>query len=106
MLATGEAHSVREFIEIAFRHSGIEIAWHGEGVEETGVDAQSGRVLVEVDSRYFRPTEVDALLGDPSKAQKKLGWRHTTSFQDLVREMIEGDRAAIAREHNTGPGAR
>ncbi len=106
VLATGEAHSVREFVEIAFRHSGIDIAWHGQGVEETGVDAQSGRVLIEVDSRYFRPTEVAALLGDPSKAQRVLGWRHTTTFQDLVREMIEVDRAAIAREHNSGPGER
>lgn len=105
VLATGEAHSVREFVEIAFRHSGIEIAWQGKGIEETGVDAQTGRVLVEVDPRYFRPTEVEALLGDPSKANKELGWKHTTSFQDLVREMIEVDRAAIAREHNQGPGA-
>ena len=104
VLATGEAHSVREFVEIAFRHSGIEIAWRGTGVEETGVDAQSGRVLVEVDSRYFRPTEVEALLGDPSKARRVLGWHHTTSFQDLVREMIEVDRAAIAQGHNLGPG--
>jgi GDPmannose 4,6-dehydratase len=106
VLATGEAHSVREFVEIAFRHSGIEIAWRGEGIEETGVDTQSGRVLIEVDSRYFRPTEVEALLGDPSKARSELGWRHTTSFQDLVREMIEVDRAEIAREHNSGPGKR
>ncbi len=106
VLATGEAHSVREFVEIAFRHGGIEIAWRGKGIEETGVDAQSGRVLVEVDSRYFRPTEVEALLGDPSKARRELGWHHTTSFRDLVREMIEFDRAAIAREHNTGPRAR
>ena len=106
VLATGEAHSVREFVEIAFRHSGIEIAWRGTGVEETGVDAQSGRVLVEVDSRYFRPTEVEALLGDPSKARRVLGWHHTTGFQDLVREMIEVDRASIAREHNLGPGER
>ncbi len=106
VLATGEAHSVREFVEIAFRHSGIEIAWRGQGLEETGVDAQSGRVLVEVDSRYFRPTEVEALLGDPSKARRELGWHHSTSFQDLVREMIDVDRAAIAREHNLGPGGR
>ena len=106
VLATGEAHSVREFVEIAFRYGGIEITWRGEGVEETGVDAQTGQVLVEVDSRYFRPTEVAALLGDPSKARKVLGWSHTTGFQDLVREMIEVDRAAIAREHNTGPGKR
>ena len=106
VLATGEAHSVREFVEIAFRHSGIDIAWRGQGVAETGVDAQSGRVLVEVDTRYFRPTEVDALLGDPSKAREQLGWQHSTNFQDLVREMIEVDRASIAREHNLGPGDR
>ncbi len=106
VLATGEAHSVREFVEIAFRYSGIDIAWRGQGVEETGVDAQSGRVLVEVDTRYFRPTEVDALLGDPSKAREQLGWQHSTNFQDLVREMIEVDRASIAREHNLGPGDR
>jgi len=97
---------VREVVEIALRHSGIEISWRGKDVEETGVDAQSGRVLIEVDSRYFRPTEVAALLGDPSKARKELGWHHTISFQDLVREMIEVDRAAIAREPNTGPGER
>ena len=84
----------------------ISINWRGKGIEETGVDAQSGRVLVEVDSRYFRPTEVDALLGDPSKAKKELGWQHTTSFQDLVCEMIEVDRASIAREHNLRPGTR
>ncbi len=106
VLATGEAHSVREFVEIAFRHSGIEIDWRGQGVEETGVDARNGSILVEVDSRYFRPTEVEALLGDPSKARRELGWHHTTSFQDLVREMIEVDRAVIARDHNLGPGAR
>ncbi len=106
VLATGESHSVREFVEIAFRLGGIEIGWRGEGLEETGVNAANGRVLVEIDPRYFRPTEVDALLGDPSKAREKLGWRHTTSFEDLVREMIETDRAAVAREHNLGPGGR
>ncbi len=70
------------------------------------MNAANGQVLVEIDPRYFRPTEVDALLGDPSKAREKLGWRHTTSFEDLVREMIETDRAAVAREHNLGPGGR
>ncbi len=85
VLATGEAHSVREFVEAAFLHVGIRLDWHGQGVEERGLDAQDGRVLVEVDPRYFRPTEVDFLRGDASKAQAKLGWRHSVSFDDLVR---------------------
>jgi GDPmannose 4,6-dehydratase len=106
VLATGEAHSVREFVEAAFLHVGIRLDWHGQGVEERGLDAQDGRVLVEVDPRYFRPTEVDFLRGDASKAQAKLGWRHSVSFDDLVREMIEADRAAVAREHNIGPKER
>lgn len=91
VLATGETHSVREFVELAFRHTGRTIAWKGQGVEEVGVDAASGEVLVCIDPAYFRPTEVDLLLGDPSKAQTRLDWRHTTSFPDLVREMIEAD---------------
>ena len=106
VLATGEAHSVREFVEAAFLHVGIRLDWHGQGVEERGLDARDGRVLVEVDPRYFRPTEVDFLRGDASKAQAKLGWRHSVSFDDLVREMIEADRAAVAREHNIGPKER
>jgi GDPmannose 4,6-dehydratase len=80
VLATGESHSVREFVEKAFSYIGRTIVWHGSGVEEKGVDKSTGQVLVEVDPRYFRPTEVDALLGDPSKARAKLGWRHKTSF--------------------------
>ncbi len=106
VLATGEAHSVREFVEAAFLHVGIRLDWHGQGVEERGLDAQDGRVLVEVDPRYFRPTEVDFLRGDASKAQAKLGWRHGVSFDDLVREMIEADRAVVAREHNIGSKER
>ena len=97
---------LREFVEAAFRHIGIEIAWRGKGLEETGADTANGRVLVEIDPRYFRPTEVDNLLGDPSKAREKLGWRHTIGFEDLVRDMVEADRAGIAREHNLGPGER
>jgi len=91
VLATGETHAVREFVEKAFAHIGRTIAWRGKGAEEKGVDARDGRVLVEVDPRYFRPTEVDLLLGDPTKARTKLGWRHTTSFEALVREMVEAD---------------
>jgi GDPmannose 4,6-dehydratase len=106
VLATGEAHSVREFVEAAFQHVGIRLEWQGQGMEERGLDAQDGRVLVAIDPRYFRPTEVDFLQGDASKAQAKLGWRHSISFDELVREMMEADRAAVAREHNLGAGER
>jgi GDPmannose 4,6-dehydratase len=98
VLATGEAHSVREFVEKAFAHVGRKIEWHGKGLAEKGVEAGSGRVLVEVDPRYFRPTEVDCLLGDPSKARSKLGWKHRVGFDDLVREMVEADLNVIRRE--------
>jgi len=99
VLATGEKHSVREFVKKAFGIVGKEIAWQGSGVDEKGLDVRSGRVLVEVDPRYFRPTEVDLLLGDPSKAHQKLGWKHRTSFDDLVREMVEADLAAFDQKH-------
>jgi GDPmannose 4,6-dehydratase len=91
VLATGEAHSVREFVELAFAQTGVEIAWKGEGVEERGLDRRTGRALVEIDPHYFRPTEVDILLGDATKAKEKLGWTHKTTFRDLVTEMVEGD---------------
>jgi GDPmannose 4,6-dehydratase len=99
VLATGESHSVREFVELAFRQIGRQIAWRGRGKEEHGVDATSGEVLVEVDPRYFRPTEVEMLLGDPTKAREKLGWRHRTSFAELVREMVEADLVEVEREY-------
>src|ERR1700686_4001758 len=98
VLATGEKHSVREFVERAFGYVGRRIAWRGTGIKETGIDAKSGQALVEVDPRYFRPTEVDLLLGDPSKARQKLGWRHKTSFADLVKEMGERDLAVVRLE--------
>ena len=98
VLATGEKHSVREFVEKAFAIVGKEIAWQGSGVDEKGLDVRSGRALVEVDPRYFRPTEVDLLLGDPSKARQKLGWKHRTSFDDLVKEMVEADLAAYDQQ--------
>jgi len=94
VLATGETHMVREFVEKAFRHAGIEIMWKGEPgtVDEIGVDsADESRILVKVDPQYFRPTEVDLLLGDPTKAKNKLGWVSKTSFDDLVKEMVEED---------------
>ena len=96
VLATGETHSVREFIELSFAHVGTKISWEGKGLQEKGIDVKSGQVLVEVDSRYFRPTEVDFLLGDPAKAKKILGWSHTIGLHDLVSEMVEADLKSIA----------
>jgi GDPmannose 4,6-dehydratase len=98
VLATGEEHSVREFAEKAFACVGRKIEWRGSGLAEKGVDARDGRVLIEIDPRYFRPTETDALLGDPSKARQKLGWRHKVSFDELVREMVEADLDEMRRE--------
>lgn len=91
VVATGETHSVREFADLAFREAGLELEWHGTGLEEKGVEARTGRVLVEVDPRYFRPTEVDLLLGDPSKAERLLGWKRRVTFEDLVRRMVRYD---------------
>ena len=98
VLATGETHSVREFAELAFGHIGRSIEWRGKGVEEVGVDARSGVTLVSIDPLYFRPTEVDVLVGDPSKARSKLSWRHKVSFPELVKEMVESDIRALAEE--------
>jgi GDPmannose 4,6-dehydratase len=98
VLATGESHSVREFVEKAFAHVGRTIAWRGSGIEEKGIDKSAGTVVVEVDPRYFRPTEVDSLLGDASKARAKLGWRHKTSFDKLVTDMVESDMVKIREE--------
>ena len=102
VLATGESHDVREFVELAFGEVGRRIAWRGEGIEEKGIDEASGDILVEIDPRYFRPNEVDVLLGDPSKAFEKLGWRHATAFVELVREMVASDLHALGE----GKGAR
>lgn len=104
VLATGESHSVREFVELAFAETGVTIEWHGEGLEEVGKCKDTGRVLVEIDPRYFRPTEVDHLLGDPTKAKEKLGWVHSTPFRQLVSEMIAADRKAIAENGGNGKG--
>jgi GDPmannose 4,6-dehydratase len=98
VLATGEAHSVREFIELSFAHVGIEIAWKGTGRDEQGFDAASGKLLVEVDPRYFRPTEVERLVGDPGKARRVLGWNHKTGFAALVAEMVDADLKSNGRE--------
>ena len=98
VIATGEAHSVREFVERAFGEAGMSIAWEGSGVDEVGRDRESGRVVVRIDPRYFRPTEVEFLLGDPSKALKNLGWKTEISFDDLVRIMVREDFKEAERD--------
>jgi GDPmannose 4,6-dehydratase len=97
VLATGESHSVREFVEGAFAHIGRRIAWRGSGVEEIGTDAKSDQPLVSIDPRYFRPTEVEQLLGNPAKAKRKLGWSHRIGFADLISEMMESDMQRMPR---------
>ncbi|MHB8884815.1 MAG: GDP-mannose 4,6-dehydratase [Methylovirgula sp.] len=91
VLATGETHTVREFVERAFAEVGVDLVWSGEGVAESGRDRKTGKTLVEIDTNYFRPTEVDLLLGDPTKAREKLGWTHKTTFEQLVAEMVASD---------------
>jgi GDPmannose 4,6-dehydratase len=98
VIATGEQHSVREFLEVAAKEVDIVIRWEGEGVDEKGYEAATGRCIVEVDPRYFRPAEVETLLGDPSKAYRKLGWSPTTSFIDLVTEMMREDMKTAQRD--------
>ncbi|MEP2942668.1 MAG: GDP-mannose 4,6-dehydratase [Hyphomicrobiales bacterium] len=98
VLATGETRSVREFVEIAFAELGILIEWHGQGIEEKGIDSKTGDTVIEIDPVYFRPTEVDCLIGDPSKAKRLLGWEHTTSFAELVKEMVASDLALAKKE--------
>lgn len=103
VLATGETHSVREFVELAFSYIGRTIVWKGQGVSETGVCARTNKILVGIDPRYFRPTEVDILLGDPSKAKEILGWQHSTPFKYLVEEMVEADLITVSAESRNAP---
>ena len=98
VLATGENHSIREFVERAFGEVGRSIEWTGQGLDEIGRDASSGKPLVAVDPRYFRPTEVEQLIGDPTKAREKLGWRHEVGFEELVREMVASDLETVKRD--------
>jgi GDPmannose 4,6-dehydratase len=99
VIATGETHSVRDFTTLAFKEAGIELVWQGEGVAEKGIDKSTGDVLVEVDPQYFRPTEVELLLGDPTKAKTVLGWNPTqTSFEELVKIMVHSDMKKVERE--------
>ena len=98
VIATGEYHSVRDFCTLAFHHVGIALEWQGEGVNEQGIDRATGRILVEVDPKYFRPAEVEQLLGDPTKARQQLGWNpRKTSFEELVRLMVEHDMEKVRK---------
>jgi GDPmannose 4,6-dehydratase len=105
VLATGETRSVREFVELAFAEVGRKIEWRGRGIEETGVDKKTGKTLVRIDPAYFRPTEVDLLIGDSSKARQKLGWKPKTSFGELVKEMMAGDLVLAKQEAANGKRA-
>jgi GDPmannose 4,6-dehydratase len=98
VLATNETHTVREFVELTFKELDIEIEWKGHGVDEKGYDKKSGKVLVEIDPRYFRPAEVELLIGDYAKAKKELGWEPKTSFIELVKLMVKGDMELAQKE--------
>jgi len=102
IVATGETHSVREFATRAFAQAGITLNWRGRDLDEVGVDANDGRVIVRVDPRYFRPTEVDLLQGDASKARAKLGWRPKVHFEQLIRLMVDAEVAQLRRVAGTG----
>jgi GDPmannose 4,6-dehydratase len=106
VLATGETHTVRRFADLAFAEIGIALEWQGQGVEETGRCRATGRTLVRVDPRYFRPTEVDLLIGNPAKATRLLGWRHTVGLAEMVAEMVRSDLAALDRRAATTGGTR
>ena len=102
VIATGEYHTVREFATLAFERAGITLRWEGEGIDEKGIDVATGRVLVEVDPRFFRPAEVEQLLGNPAKAQRQLGWNPCkTSFKELVERMVDADMAAVRSGANS-----
>jgi GDPmannose 4,6-dehydratase len=105
VLSTGETRSVREFVELAFAEVGRSVEWRGEGVEETGIDKKTGKTVVRIDPVYFRPTEVDLLIGDSSKARQKLGWKPKTSFAQLVKEMVAGDLSEARLEVTNGKRA-
>ena len=99
VLATNETHTVREFVEEAFKVLGEEVVWKGKGVDEKGFLKSSGKAVVEIDPRYFRPTEVDLLIGDYSKAREKLGWEPKTTFKELVKIMVEADYAKAVKRN-------
>src|SRR5690606_17530744 len=98
VIATGQQHSVRSFASLAARLLGLTLEWRGEGVTEHAIDLESGRTIIRVDPRYFRPTEVDSLLGDATKARNELGWIPEITFEEMVREMVEADVALAERD--------
>jgi GDPmannose 4,6-dehydratase len=100
VIATGETHSVREFCEITFKQLGIDLEWKGKKgtIDEIGVDSKTGKTVIKIDERYFRPTEVEFLLGDPSKAEKVLGWKRKVSFQELVQKMVDSDYSTLKKK--------
>jgi GDPmannose 4,6-dehydratase len=104
VLATGESHTVREFVELAFGVIGRTVVWRGDGVDEIGADGETGKTLVEIDARYFRPTDVDILRGDATKARERLGWRHRIGFEELVKDMVDSDMEVVAREQRANVG--
>ncbi|KKG07355.1 GDP-mannose 4,6-dehydratase [Methanosarcina sp. 2.H.A.1B.4] len=99
VIATGETHSVREFTELTFKELGIEVIWQGEGIEEVGIDASTGKIIVEIDPGYYRPTEVELLIGDPSKAREKLGWQSKVKMGELVKIMIKSDEEEVLKNY-------
>ena len=101
VIASHETHTVREFVELAFKAVGTEIRWKGSGVDETGTDAATGKVIVKINPKFYRPAEVDLLLGDPSKAESELGWKREVSFEKLVSLMTENDIALVEKELRT-----
>jgi GDPmannose 4,6-dehydratase len=98
VLATGKTYSVRHFIDLAFAEVGIKMEWKGEGVNEKGINSADGKVLVEIDEKYFRPTEVELLIGDPTKAHRELGWKHKVELPELVSEMVKADVMLFERD--------
>ncbi len=97
VIATGETHTVKEFTELAFKEAGIDVKWEGKKIDEKGIDKDSGKTVVEIDSQFFRPAEVDLLIGDASKAQKVLGWKPEVSFKELVRMMVKSDMELVEK---------
>ncbi|MBQ6180584.1 MAG: GDP-mannose 4,6-dehydratase, partial [Ruminococcus sp.] len=98
VIATNETRTVREFVETAFKHVGIEVQWQGEGVDEIGIDKATGKTIVKVNKKFFRPAEVDILLGNPEKAEKALGWKREISFSELVERMVKNDLDRVEKE--------
>ena len=98
VLATGETHTVRHFCDLAFAQAGMTLEWKGEGVNEKAHDSKTGKILIEIDPKYFRPTEVELLIGNPAKAQKNLGWKHKYSLPELVQDMVKADIELFTRD--------